>query len=100
MSDVNRKVYLTGTLLNEVKSCGLNIQTVDELHHFFMKEKIDVIPTFSQFSRTYGYRVYYIVNGETKEINNRFSKFDYYDLALYEGLIEAMRIYKNQKECA
>ena len=53
-----------------------------------------VIPTFSKFSRTYGYKIYHVEDGETKEINSQFIKKDTYESALEKGIYEALKIIK------
>jgi hypothetical protein len=58
------------------------------------KHKIDVVPTFSEFGRTYGYKVYFIQNGETDFINHRYSKYETFELALEAGLQEALKLIK------
>lgn len=57
-----------------------------------VNHKIDVIPTMSQFSRTYGYKIYYISEGKTEEINNRYIKEDSYNNALELGLLQALKL--------
>ncbi len=56
--------------------------------------KIDVLPTFSQFSRTYGYKYYLIENGKTECINHAFNKYDSYEKSLEFGLQEALKLLK------
>lgn len=56
--------------------------------------KIDVIPTMSEFSRTYGYKIFYIENGKTEVINNCYSKYENPEESLEVGLVEALKLIK------
>lgn len=56
--------------------------------------KIDVIFTMSEFSRTYGYKIFHIVNGKTEVINNCFSKYENPEESLKVGLMEALKLIK------
>lgn len=56
------------------------------------KHKIDVIPTMSEFSRTYGYKVYYVKDGRTHVNNQMFTKYETYEQALEVGLQEALKL--------
>lgn len=63
------------------------------LQKWLRKEyKIDIIVTVSEFSRTYGYKIYYINKGITEVINNRFCKFENYEEALEVGLQQALKL--------
>jgi uncharacterized membrane-anchored protein len=61
------------------------------------KHKIDVIPTFSEFGRTYGYKIYFIQNGETDFINHRYSKHETFEEAMEIALQEALKLIKYDK---
>jgi len=54
--------------------------------------KIDVIPTMSEFSRTYGYKIFHIENGKTVVINNCFSKNEKIEDVLDQGLLEGLKL--------
>ena len=54
--------------------------------------KIDLVITISEFSRTYGFKLYYINNGTTECINERFNKFETYEEALEIGLQKALEL--------
>lgn len=54
--------------------------------------KIDLVITISEFSRTYGFKLYYINNGITECINERFNKFETYEEALEFGLQKALEL--------
>lgn len=58
------------------------------------KHKIDIIVTFSEFGRTYGYKIYYIEDGATEFINHRYSKFETFEEAVEEALKEALKLIK------
>lgn len=83
---ISKDVLINNTcissLLNEIK---------DWLRDTY---KIDVIITFSKFSRTYGYVIYYIENGVTIDINQRYIKKEEYEEALKAGLKESFKILK------
>lgn len=55
--------------------------------------KIDVIPTMSRFSRTYGYKIFYISDGETQIIDSQYIKKSFED-ALEIGLLTALPLIK------
>lgn len=57
--------------------------------------KIDVIPTMSEFSRTYGYKLFYIEGGKTVCSNHMFIKKEIYEEVLEQGLIEALKLIKS-----
>jgi hypothetical protein len=56
--------------------------------------KIDVVPTFSEFGRTYGYKIYFIQNGETDFINHRYNKHETFEEAMEIALQEALKLIK------
>lgn len=58
------------------------------------KHEINVVPAFSKFSRTYGYKIYFIENGGTEEINGQYSKFISHEKALEKGLQESLKLIK------
>lgn len=53
-----------------------------------------ILATFSQFSRTYGYKIFYIETCKTECINNCFTKFETYEQALEQGLLESFKLIK------
>lgn len=68
----------------------MNIIIDDIRNYLSEKYQIDIIPTFSKFSRTYGYEIYYVFNGKTEEMNFRYSKFETYNEALNKGILTAI----------
>ena len=61
------------------------------------KHKIDVLPTMSRNSRTYGYRIFCIEDGKTIEYVHIYEKHETYEQALEQGLIEGLNLIKNER---
>ena len=85
-------------LLNEAYEKGYNLNYSErpyEVQLWLSKtHKIDVLVSMSQFSRTYGYRIYFIEEGVTKVINHFFDKELDYETALEKGLLKALKLIK------
>lgn len=69
--------------MDELLLCQLTNrqELLRELH------KIDVLVTMSEFSRTYGFKLYYIEGGKTICENHCFEKYETYIQALEKGII-------------
>ena len=61
------------------------------------EHKIDILPTMSKNSRTYGYRIFCIEDGKTIEYVHIYEKHETYELALEQGLIEGLNLIKNER---
>lgn len=59
--------------------------------------KIDIIPTFSRNSRTYGYNMYYTEENKPVYINKNSIKATTYEEALELALYKALTIVKNNE---
>lgn len=59
--------------------------------------KIDIIPTFSKNSRTYGYNMYYTEENKPVYINKNSIKATTYEEALELALYKALTIVKNNE---
>lgn len=73
----------------------------EEIHEFTIDmmvnclgkfSKVDIIPTMSQFSRTYGFKLFYISNGKTEMINNTYGKYNTKHEALFAGIELVMKL--------
>lgn len=92
-SDVSEKVEAVTSKLfyfinkNDLLPFDKDFYTLEIItNELSLRSKIDILPTMSQFSRTYGFKIYYIDNGKTEMINNVYSKFDTRFDALLAGL--------------
>jgi hypothetical protein len=87
-------VPIIGTEINwNAMNSYYSAPTQSELQTWLMEVyKIDILPTMSQYSRTYGYKVYHIENGETMCINHTFEKNDKHEDAFEKGLIEGLKL--------
>lgn len=96
----NPKIYLTVECINKCRDVGLELEevTVSWLHHYLMAQRIDVIPTMSEFSRTYGYKIYYVEGGKTLVHNAKYTKYPFYADAMHAGLMTALDYYKAQND--
>lgn len=56
--------------------------------------RIDVLPTMSKNSRTYGYRILCIEDGKTIEYVHIYEKHETYEEALEFGLMEGLKLIK------
>ena len=55
---------------------------------------INVVPTMSRFSHTYGYKIFYIEDEKTELIDSQYIKNNSFEKALEIGLQEALKLIK------
>ena len=59
------------------------------------KHNINVIPTMSRFSHTYGYKIFYIEDEKTELIDSQYIKNNSFEKALEIGLQEGLKLIHN-----
>ena len=66
--------------------------TQSQLQNWLREEhRIDVMPTMSRFSRTYGYKIFYIEGGKTEVIDSQYIKQSF-NSAFEIGLEKALKL--------
>ena len=91
----------TGTLLTHGRtgrtkySDLIYAPTLSLLQRWFReKHNIDVLPTMSRNSRTYGYRIFCIEEGKTIVYVHIYKKHETFEEAFEAGLIEGLKLIK------
>ena len=72
---------------------GIQVPTQSELQKWLREShKINVIPTMSRFSRTYGYKIYYIEDGKIEVIDCQYIKNNSFEEAFETGLQNGLEL--------
>lgn len=78
---------------DEINESDFVFRPTQSLLQAWLREehRIDVMPTMSRFSRTYGYKIFYIEDGKTEVIDSQYIKQSF-NSAFESGLEEALKL--------